>query len=80
MDLVLWGPRMLYAEIADYMGAFVGSMHIGEVWNTIMTSLLAMQSVLGYWWDLFEVTALITSVTSALVLRFVLRHLPLIGG
>lgn len=80
MDLVLWGPRMLYHEIADYLGAFMLSLHIGEAWLTFMTSLSAFQPYFGYWWDLFEITALLTSVTSALILRFILRHLPVIGG
>jgi len=80
MDLVLWGPRMLYRELADYLGAFIASLHIGEIWASIMLALTSMQQYFGYWWDLFEVTALLTSVTTALVLRFILRHLPVIGG
>lgn len=80
MDLVLWGPRMLYQEIADYLGAFMLSLHIGEVWASFMTSLASFQPYFGYWWDLFEITALLTSVTSALILRFILRHLPVVGG
>ncbi|ATG90526.1 hypothetical protein [Methylomonas koyamae] len=80
MDLVLWGPRYLYREIADYLGAFIKSTHIGEVWTQVITGITAFEDVFGYWWDLFELSSMLSSVITALILRFILRHLPVIGG
>lgn len=80
IDLVLWAPRYLYKEFADYIGAFVKSMHLDDNLTAIYSALQSFEPYWGYWWDLFDISTWLMWIIPAIGLRFVLRHLPVVGG
>lgn len=79
MDLVLWGPRLLYTELMDFLGLLVGGFGFGERAADIMSMLQSLETHFGYFYDLFLCQQGITLCFSAVIVRFIIKRLPVVG-
>jgi hypothetical protein len=79
MDVVLWGPRTLYAEFMDYLSTFIVGFGFGERVSDLMSMLQSLETHFGYFYDLFLCQQGITLCFSAVIVRFLIKRLPVIG-
>lgn len=77
VDLLLWIPRKIYEYIADSILYFVGLLP-DDSFN-VENSLNGWSGDVLYFLTLFEIQYGITAIFTALIARFILRRIPVIG-
>lgn len=79
VDLVLLVPRLIVWGASEMMAAFVSSWSIESQFVDPMAFENGFTSDLIFFISVFEVPTGLGFIVSALVMRFVLRRMPVIG-
>lgn len=78
-DLFLWLPRKLWAELLDSLAALVESMQVPAFIQQAQSAFDGIPSSVVFFATIFAIPEGIAMMLAALVLRFLLRRIPLIG-
>ena len=80
LDLLLWVPRQIFAAIASALSALINAIPVpgfvadlGPAFNSLFSGAT------GYFLDLMQLPYGIGVVSTAYVLRFLIRRIPIIG-
>lgn len=76
-DVVLWFPRVIYEYIAEAIELFLDMLP--DESYSIQGALSGVTSDLAYFLSMMEFGFGLTAVTTALLARFFLRRIPIIG-
>ena len=79
LDALLWLPRKLFQVIFDGLATFVERIPVPDFMANAANFFAGIPSEIVYFLDFFAVAEGLGMVTAALVLRFVLRRVPIIG-
>lgn len=78
-SLVLWFPRIAYADIMSWFSAFISGLDFITRIQQIYTLISSLVPQIGFFLDLAKSDVGIGIVISAYLLRFFIRRLPVIG-
>lgn len=79
MELIWWGPRMMWKDTLDALGGFVTDFPVPDFLANAGSFFGGIPSTVVYFFDFFAIPEGFAMITSALLLRFALRRVPLIG-
>lgn len=78
-DLLLWLPRKLWSELLDGLAGIVESIGVPDFFTQAQNALGGIPASMLYFSSKLAVPEGIAMMLAALVLRFVIRRIPLIG-
>lgn len=78
-DLLLWVPRKLWAELLEALQALIHSLPVPDFVADASGYFSAISGNILFFAQKLAVGEGITMILGALVLRFILRRIPLIG-
>lgn len=78
-DLFLWLPRKLWAELLDSLASLVESMGVPAFMQQAQSAFDGIPPSMIFFATKFAVPEGVAMLLAALVLRFLLRRIPLIG-
>lgn len=77
IDVLLWIPRKIYEYVADAISYFIGLLPTNSF--DTQSALNGWSGDILYFLTLFEIQYAITVTFTALIARFILRRIPVIG-
>lgn len=78
--LLLWVPQKIWELLLSGLAAAINAMPAPAFAAQAAANIAALSGDVLWWTDLFCVPQGLSMVLAALVARFVLRRIPLIGG
>lgn len=78
-DTLLWIPRKLWAEMLEALSGLIDAIPVPDFINTASGYMHGIPSGILWTLNMFAVPEGMLMIGAALVLRFVLRRIPLIG-
>lgn len=79
LDMLLWLPKKLFQLIFDGLATFIERIPVPGFIANAQSFFSGIPSEIVYFLNFFAVGEGLAMVTGALVLRFVLRRVPIIG-
>jgi len=79
MDLLLWVPRKLWAELLDGLATLFEAIPVPDFIATAQSVFNGIPSTMLFFLDKFAFGEGVAMVLSAYLLRFLLRRIPIIG-
>lgn len=79
VDLLLWIPQKLYELILDGFAAVIEAIPVPDFMSSLGSLLAGMDPAIAYFAAPLQLGTGMTWVFSALVIRFLIRRLPVIG-
>jgi hypothetical protein len=79
-DVLMWLPRWTVDQVLSGLAALIQAIPVPSFINDFMTSAASLSGDVVWWLDLLQVQWGLSCMTTALIARFVLRRIPLIGG
>lgn len=79
LDALLWIPRWLWSEVLQALSALINSIPVPDSLGVWTSSIGSLPANVIWFLDLLQFRAGLAMVISALIARWVLRRIPLIG-
>ncbi|WP_178862430.1 hypothetical protein [Thiomicrorhabdus cannonii] len=76
LDILLYVPRQIFSAFVDGLIYLLNLIPAPEFFSSVDLSGL---NAIGWWLTVFQVPAGMAMVMGALIARFILRRIPLIG-
>lgn len=79
LDVVLWAPRKLYELVTDAFATIMENIPVPSFMENLGSLVAGLDPSIAYFAAPLQLGTGMTWVFSAVVLRFVIRRIPLIG-
>lgn len=79
VDLLLWVPHKLYQLVLDGLAAIVEAIPVPDFMSSLGSLVSGLDSAIAYFAAPLQLGTGMTWVFSAMVLRFLIRRIPVVG-
>ncbi|MCY1290477.1 hypothetical protein D9M70_396240 [compost metagenome] len=79
LELLQWIPKKIYSVVMEGIAAFFNAIPVPDFVSQAAGAFGGIPSTVMYFASMFELNFGLAVVLSALVARFILRRIPLIG-
>jgi len=79
VDLLLWVPRKLYELFLDGVATVIEAIPVPGFMDNLGDMLAGLHPAIAYFSAPLQISVGLTWVFSALVLRFLIRRIPVVG-
>lgn len=79
VDLLLWVPHKLYALVLDALASVLEAIPVPEFMENLGSLVAGLDPAIAYFAAPLQLGTGMTWVFSAMVLRFLIRRIPVIG-
>ncbi|MCY1435557.1 hypothetical protein D9M71_516560 [compost metagenome] len=79
LEIILWAPKKVWGLLLDGLASVIESLPVPSFLGSVESFFANIPASVVYFFQFFAIGEGLAMITLALVLRFALRRIPLIG-